>query len=508
MKFVWKASLGLLALGGLVAIHYGDNFYQEKQENKKKQASVALFFETKDVLKFSVQNKNGLFTFTRASVDAPWELLTPTALSADQDTANQILSTLSQVSIQQEIAHTAPAAQGAPSTSKSSPHEASFLEQFGLNKAPLQARVFLKDHKELTLLVGSSLNSVMTSHSDLGKQSLNAADRVPPLAHVNSRYAFLPTSQRLLVIQDTVQTALENKTLADFRTKRITQFQGAQVSRIELVQKELKPVQVLKNKDQWEVQKPFPWPADTHFISNFLMRYQGLLAEQVYERAELTPLLKKKLKLADPVAHVTFKDAAGKILQKLNFSLTKDGVYTTMADGAVAKVALSLWTDLVPQDKLFRNRRVLLGVQMEDIARLVLSPSLGFVKKDNQWFRVSSRAQQPAVSETPNPDALSFFSNFEFMTADDVILNPAQKDLEKFGFAKPLKEFSFEFHENSKQKALTMSVGNRVPNNEKLVYLKRSDSSSVYLVDTGDDWLSVLAQLYSLGDSSQSSVTK
>jgi hypothetical protein len=92
------------------------------------------------------------------------------------------------------------------------------------------------------------------------------------------------------------------------------------------------------------------------------------------------------------------------------------------------------------------------------------------------------------------------------MSADDIILNPSNADLEYFGITKPLKVFYFEFNEAAKIKPIKIIVGNRVPKNEKSVYLKLSDSPNVYIVDAG--WLSLLAQLYSVGDSSNISVKK
>jgi hypothetical protein len=92
------------------------------------------------------------------------------------------------------------------------------------------------------------------------------------------------------------------------------------------------------------------------------------------------------------------------------------------------------------------------------------------------------------------------------MTADDMILNPTNDQLNSFGITKPLKVFSFEFNESSNSKPIKIIIGNRVPKNEKNVYLKRSDSPTVYIVEAG--WLSLLAQLYSVGDPSNTSVKK
>jgi hypothetical protein len=314
-----------------------------------------------------------------------------------------------------------------------------------------------------------------------------------------------PLKNKLLVVNNSLSNLLESKTLSDFRTKRVGDFKGADVSSIEIKYGD-SDVIVSKNNKGWEVVKPTQWPGDTNFISDYLARYQGLLAQKVYESSELNSNILEKFNLIKPTAVVTFTNSSGKIMQSFNLGITTDGIYATMKDGAVAKLSLDLWPDLVPKEKYFRNRLILLNVSIDDISKINLSNSLAFIKKDNNWYRVSAPTQQPAVSETPNQDAFTFFSNWEFMAADDIILNPTSQNLSEFGFNKPLKTFSFEFSDSSKVKPIKIIVGNRVPKNEKSVYLKRSDSPNVYVVDAG--WLSLLAQLYSVGDSSNISVKK
>ncbi len=480
MKFSTKVSFGLLAIIGLSVIYNGDNYFVDKKEERLKEVSFAIFFETKDVLKFSVKNPQGVFSFSRDSNESPWKMFTPSHLSADQDTVNNVLAAIQQLAVQQEL----------PNTEKILTGDKKLLAQYGLENPKSSVTVNANRKGELQLFLGGSV--------DLGKKTAGVFNS-------SSIYAVNPAKNKLLIVSNSLSNVIENKTLSDFRSKRIGDFKGENVTSIE-INYNGEDILVSKNKDTWEVIKPTKWPGDSNYVSDYLARYQGLLAQRVFEPSELNPNLIEKYNLTKPSAVVAFRDSTGKILQAFNLGITKDGVYSSMKDGAVARISLDLWPDLVPKEKLFRNRLVMLNVGMDNISNVSLSNSLSFVRKDNNWYRVSSATQQPSVSETPNQDVFTFFSNWELMTADDMVLNPSTLDLANFGITKPLKVFSFEFTEASKVKPIKIIVGNRVPKNEKNVYLKRSDSPTVYIVEAG--WLSLLAQLYSVGDPSNISVKK
>lgn len=480
MKFSMKVSLGILAILGLSVIYFGDDYFVHKKEEQVKEISHAIFFDTKDVVKFSVKNKNGLFTFSRDTNLLPWKIISPVNLSADQDTVNNILASIQQLSVQQEIANTENMLIG----------DKKKLNKYGLDVEKYSVSVVTNKSKELKLFIGQTVN--------FSNNSANST-KLP------SVYAINPDKRKLLLISDSFSNIIDDKSLLDFRSKRISDFKAENVFSIELKQNE-NTVVISKNNGSWEVVKPFKWPGDSEFISNYLSRYQGMLAQNIYENYELNPNILKKFNLEKPSAIVSFKDSSGKILQSFNLGITKDGIYSSMKDGSVAKISLDMWPELVPKEKFFRNRLVLLNVELNKISKIVLSESLSFIKKDNNWYKISSNEQQPSVSEFPNQDAFTFFSNWELMTADDMIFNPSISDLASFGITKPLKVFSFEFNEKHKFDPIKIIIGNRVPNNEKRVYLKRSDSSIVYIVEAG--WLSLLAQLYSVDEAAKVSVKK
>lgn len=480
MKFSTTVVLGLFTIGGLVGVYYGESYYSQKKEEREKEASFAIYFETKDILKFSIQNSHGIFSFVRDTNEKPWQIVSPIALSADQDAVNNLLASIQQLTLQQEL----------PNTENLVAGDKKALAEFGLENPKIIVSIDLKNKKQAKLFLGSALG--------IGNK---VSGNISPA----SAYAMSTNKEKLLIVEYNFSSMIENKKLEDFRTKRISSFQKEDISSFE-VSYNGNIINVIKNKETWEVAKPHKWPADLGFVSDYLMRYQGVLADKIYEKSEINEALLEKLNLKKPTANVTFKDASGKVIDAFNFGITKQGIYTFIKDGAIAKLNLELWPDLVPQEKMFKNRLVMLDVALEKITKINLASTLAFLKKDNNWYKISSPTQQPSVSETPSHDAFSFFSNWEFLTADDLILNPSAKELEIFGITKPLKVFSFEFSEAEKLQPIKIIVGNRVPKNEKSVYLKRSDSPIVYIVDAG--WLSLLAQLYSVGDPANTSVKK
>ncbi|BBH54122.1 DUF4340 domain-containing protein [Fluviispira sanaruensis] len=474
MKYLIKVALGIVAIGALVGVYYGDNYMTEKKEERQKETTYAIFFDTKDVIKFTVQNKNSVFTFARDTFTSPWKIISPIVVAADQDAVNNILAAIQQIAVQQELPRTEPALKG----------DKGMLTEFGLENTKNSVTIDLKNSEIKQLFIGHDL--------DIGKKggaSLNSS----------SVYAMNPAKKLLLVVNNSFISVLENKMLSDFRSKRVGDFQGADVAFLEIKSHENDIILVKDKNNKWEMQKPYAWPGDSVFIDEFLGRYQGLLGQKVYENSEVTPELKKKFNLLPPAGVVNFKDSAGKTLQNFEYGITKDGIFVTMKDGAVAQLNLDLWSDLIPKDKYFRNRQVLLGVNLDHISGIKLSNST-YLRKDNNWYFVESETQQPSVSQPPNAEVLTFFSNWELMAADDLILNATNEDLVKFGLTKPLKTFAFLLGSDSKSKSIEIIVGNRVPNNEKSVYLKRSDAPTVYIVEAG--WLSLLAQLYSVGDTS------
>ncbi|KAB8028066.1 DUF4340 domain-containing protein [Fluviispira multicolorata] len=480
MKYSIKVALGLVAIATLAGVYYGDNYMTTKKDERQKETTYAIFFDTKDVVKFTVQNKNAVFTFIRDSLTSPWKLISPIAVAADQDAVNNILAAIQQLTVQQELLNTEAALKG----------DKAMLSEFGLENTKNSVTIDLKNSEIKQLFIGSDL--------DLGKKSVGGFNPA-------SVYAMNPTKKLLLVIDNSFISVLENKTLSDFRSKRIGDFKGTDVVSLDIKSHEGNIVVSKDKNSKWEVQKPHAWPADPAFLEEFLGRYQGLLGQKIYENQNVTPDLKKKFNLLPPSAVVDLKDSSGKTLQNFEYGITKDGIFVTMRDGAVAQLNLDLWSDLIPKDKYFLNRQVLLGINLDHISGLKLSHST-YLRKDNNWYFVESETQQPSVSQPPNAEVLTFFSNWELMTADDLILNATNEDLVHFGLTKPLKTFSFLFKPNSNTKSIEIIVGNRVPKNEKSVYLKRSDAPTVYIVEAG--WLSLLAQLYSVGDTSHTSVKK
>jgi hypothetical protein len=97
-------------------------------------------------------------------------------------------------------------------------------------------------------------------------------------------------------------------------------------------------------------------------------------------------------------------------------------------------------------------------------------------------------------------DARNFVDDWEFSTAEDVLDAEETTELAKFGLDKPLTQFTLGSTDEKKPQ-IEVSVGSRVPNNEKAVYLKRADKPEVFVMET--KWLDVLTRLDQGGQSPQ-----
>lgn len=463
MKFSTKIILGIIAIAVLCLVYYSDDYFSRKKEEKKEELAKALFFKTADVTKFSLTNPNGKFTFTTSSSSSPseWKMLEPQQINADQDAVANTLTALSQINVQQELDATE--------------HEKK--ETFSLDKPKVTASVTLKDNKAITLEIGGGV--------DIGGKN-----NTTPI----SVYGLNSNRPNVLVLDATNVNSIMNKSFSDFRTKRVAIFKAQDVAAFSINSKDIN-ISIEKKQSKWNILKQQNSVADDNFITSFIATYQSLFAQKVIEKNEVAKVGLEKYDLAAPAAKVKFSDEHGKVLQEFSLGITKEAVYMLMPDGAVAQFNLSSWPDYVPRAVKFQNRQVLLGVNTSQIQAIQFSNSLYYEKKDSNWYKRTDLKTPINTTDKPSIDALSFFSNFEFMAADDVISSPNKTDLDKFGLSQPSRKFSFIFNSSSKQIPLEISIGNKVPLNNKSVYIKRSDSEAVFIVN--GDWLTQLDKLTS-----------
>jgi hypothetical protein len=227
-----------------------------------------------------------------------------------------------------------------------------------------------------------------------------------------------------------------------------------------------------------------------------------LRADKITEPAAINEQNRVALGLTTPSATLVLKAEDGKVLQTIQMGLTTESLFLTMADGAAGSVELTKFADLAPTLKFFRDRRVFAGVSFNDINLLKTKSGQRYQKEGASWYNASTEA--PKDPKKPEKlavdDARNFVEDWEFSTAEDVLDADEATDLSKFGLDKPLTSFGLGSTDEKKPQ-IEVSVGNRVANNEKAVYLKRGDKPEVFVMET--KWLDVLTRLDQGGQSPQ-----
>lgn len=466
MKFSTQIILGLVVIGALGGIYSYDNYSTKKEELKKEVNSRAIYFKSPNVTEFSIKTKMGDFLFARENKKTEWVMKQPKSLDADQDSVENSLAALEQIHVQQEISST--------ENKVSRPAD---LKEFGLDAPQLVASVKSTDGNS-SLSIGRSI--------EIGEKTTGTPFSVFALNSLRSR---------VLVVDNSNISALVEKTFADYRTKRVAHFKFSDVASVHLAFNDASAL-VEKNGNIWSVVAPEKAEADESFVVKYINTFQSLIAYNVIESADVEKDGLAKFDLAHPAAIVKFSDSQGKVLQEFNLGITKDSVYVRMLDGSVARLKLDSWPDLVPKAAMFENRKFLLGIDSGEVEAVQFKPDLFYVKKDSNWYRQTELGVAPKVTDKPDSNFISFFTNLQFMTANDLVLNSSSGDLIKYGIYSSTNKFSLIFKKSSKViNPVEITVGNRLPLNNKAVYLKRSDSSRVYVVPA--DWLSQFENLKS-----------
>jgi hypothetical protein len=465
MKFSTKIILGFVALAILSIIYNLDNYMTKKSDSRKEEMSKALFFQKDKVVRFSIQNKNGTFVFQREKGSSVWNMLEPQKLSADQNTLNNTIARLALINVENEI----------PQSEEKVKSGGKDLAAFGLDQPRVAMIVTLENGDTQTLKIGNSI--------EIG-------GKVNGIVNGISTYALNLNRSKVFAIGSEFVSDFENKSFADFRTKRVGEFSKENISKI-VIRSDAVNVTAENKENKWTLISPSGFATDEDFISSFIQTYQSLLADKVIEKEAVLKDGLLKYDLLKPAAHVDFLNAKGSIVQSFDLGITKNFVFITMKDGSVAELSLSMWPEVIPLEKRFKNKLVLQGVKFDNVSAFQSATKSFFIKKDLSWIKKANLNDNLTSEDKPFPPALSFISNFEYMTGDDVIVNTAPANLKIFGIDEHSKKLTLYFQ--NKEKPIDIFVGKKVPMNKKSVYVKRSDSNYIFIVQ--DDWVQKMDEL-------------
>ena len=500
MNYYTKLALGVLGAGLLVGVWYADEHYTKKEEEQKKVSGKALNFETDKVRKVSVTTPAGALIVERKDGTSPWTFVEPKGTTKpDADAVNNLLAALQGVSVETELT-------GSEAATKAGSKEAA---GFGFDTAKGSFALTLDGGKEVSLTVGNEVSVGSSSGTTFNALSL---------------YAKSPSREKVLVVGSSISSTLK-KTFADYRSKAVGDFATSDVKSISVKKGAETVADMTKTESAWKITAPRELVADTNNIGLFMDKLQKLRVDTITEAAALTTEKNAEFGLASPTATLEIKGADNKVLQTIHVGMTKSMIYLTLPDGAVGTVELGKFSEIVPELKYFRDRRVMRDLSMGDAVKMTTKAGREYHKEGENWYFSTSdhktAAAAPKIEASPagseaqksdakstssetaqatatpvnakasDADAQTVFGQWEFIVADDIVDNPSGP-LKEFGLDNPIQKLTFGFRDN-KTPQIEVLVGNRVPKNEKLVYVKRGDKPEIFAVET--QWLEALGRM-------------
>jgi hypothetical protein len=487
VKLTVAVAVGAAIWGGFLL----DEHLAEKEQVSKKQEVKLADFETKDALKLTVENNSGRFVFQRENATANWKTVEPAGLRPDQDTVNNLLAAVQSTTYEQHLEDAHKVADAIKSGKYDEGKDFGFAPPRHLVEVELAAD---KDAgtkaRNLKVWLGGDLN--------IGSGAGAAFSAL-------SVYAVSSDRKGLLVVGSSIVSSL-NKEQKDFRSKIIGDFSVTDVKELQLTKNDGTQILLVKSQQdgqtQWTFSQPKDIRADNNQVGLYLDSWTRLRSDKITEAASINDQNKAALGLAQPNASLVVKGEGGKVLQTIDLGLTKDALYATMSDGAVGQFELTKFAELAPPLKYFRDRRVLHGISFNDVQKLKTSSGKVYQKEEKNWYLVGTApAADPQKPEkVANEDARKFVEDWEFATADDILDARETTNLAGLGLDKPIAKFTL-LSSDEKKIQIEIVVGNRVPNNEKSVYVKRADSPDVFVMET--KWLDVLTRLDQGGQSPQ-----
>ncbi|MGB7437469.1 MAG: DUF4340 domain-containing protein [Candidatus Acidiferrum sp.] len=340
--------IAAVVLAALLGVLYWSNHHPETPDSAMKASADAspkiLSVNAADVSRIAIDHKDGQTVDLARNSSGAWQITSPKALDADQESVSTLLSTLSSLNAERLIAD-----------------KASNLASYGLAAPPLQVDITLKDNKT---------------------QKLSIGDQTPS---GNAYYAVLSGDPRLFTVASYNKTSLD-KSAADLRDKRLLTTDFDKVSQIELIdqsQQKKQDVTFARNKDSWEILKPGPFRADSSQVDDLVRSLQNAKMESTDDDAKNAAAFKSAVPFA--VAKVT--GASG--TQELQIRKAKDDYYAeSSAVPGAYKVAATLATSVDKPLADFRNKK-LFDVGYEDPNKIEIhdgAKSYFLTRSGNDWW--------------------------------------------------------------------------------------------------------------------------
>ena len=309
MRGLLIAAIVLVFLSGTL---YWSNHHKPAEDAVKASAETSpkiLTLNQADVSKIQVKKKGQEDVVISKNARGQWEITSPKAYLADQDTVSSMLSTLSSLGSDRLIEE-----------------KADKLDVYGLSQ-PIVELDITEKNKTDKLLIGNDTPSGSAAYV-----SLSGDPRVFTVASYNKNSL--------------------DKGANDLRDKRLLTFDSEKLSRVELTAKK-QTVEFGRNKDQWQILKPKPLRADQSAVEDLVRSLRDAKMELSATEDEKKDLSAFNSGL--PVANAKITDVAG--TQEIQVRKNKDDYYAKSSTG-VYKVLSSVGTSMDKGLDDFRNKKL------------------------------------------------------------------------------------------------------------------------------------------------------
>jgi len=447
--------------------------FPEERVVKEKQADFQEKVEQLSAKALTAKNKSGTFTLARAGND--WELREPVHDRADPDKLKSILIAVPDIWAEQFVEH--------PKKD---------LAEYGLKDPEETILVTRPSGDTVALLIGKQsqvkIRTVMRPAPNLG----GGQPDLPPqkeIIHDEYRFAKLQDNAQVFEIKAdklkdvfVAANTLRDARLARFRTE---DARGIEISKAGQV------IALVKDKDQWRLQKPFEGEAESSKITELLDKLSGMQAldKDILDKAD-----PKSYGLDKPTATVKVTveeevkgegDAKTKKTKTFSFALGKDDLeksklYVQVAGWERINAVEDSLLKLVQRPALvYRGRRVL-DFNGTDLAKLE-------VNRGGQPFTLeqvkgSWRLAAPFKADTDSSKASQLAGDLGRLEAVEFVAQSASpQDLEKtYGLAKPELSVTATFVD-AKKPIQTLLIGkSRAGKSE--YFAKLASAPSVFVI--------------------------
>jgi hypothetical protein len=334
-------------LAALLGTLYWSNHHSSNADTSVKGTADAptkiLSLSQPDITSVAIQRKSEPAVDLSRNSSGAWQITSPKALAADQDSVSSVLSALSSLNAERLLED-----------------RASDLSSYGLATPAVEIDVTSKNNKTQKLLIG---------------------DQTPS---GNAFYAVLAGDPRLFTVASYTKSSVD-KTADDLRDKRLLTADFDKVSQIELLTQKpdkKQDITFARNKDAWQILKPAPYRAEGFKVEDLVRALKEAKMEIGADDSKTAAAFKS----ATPFATAKISGASGN--QELEIRKAKDDYYAkSSALPGVYKVAASTATSLDKSLDDFRNKK-LFDFGYEDPNKIELrdgSKSYVFTHSATNW---------------------------------------------------------------------------------------------------------------------------